>query len=786
MPWPARVPIAVVAFAALSWSVLPGVGMSSSAAAATTQNTFTQSTFTQHTSTVASGAASGIQHVVWVWMENRSYNDVIGSAAAPYINSLARQYGSASNAWSISHPSAPNYIGAASGLPLAQLPANDCTTCVKPGPDIFSQVSSWRAYQESMTTPCRRTQDSGGRYVPRHNSALYFTDISAASCNANDVNYTQLATDLTNHTLPAFSFVTPNLDHDMHNGSISAGDSWLQSNLPQLLNSPEYTSGSTVIFLTFDEGSGGSTLKGTDCTNTTSQTCRIPMIVISPSSVGTSSARKLTLYSALKGTEDLLGVPELGLAATAPDLLTDFGLAGVPTPSASFTTQCTGLTCSFDGSASSSAGSSIESYTWDFGDGSPTATGSGVSHSYPAAGPYTAMLTVVDTLGQPGSTSQSLSVQEPSPAMLTVSCTLLHCTADASGSALPDIASYTWDFGDGSATTVSQTSTTAHAFTSAGSYTVTVTVADGGVGSASTSQTVSVTRAVAAFTDACTGLSCSFDGSSSTAPGASLTAFAWDFGDGTTGAGVTPTHMFAVPGTYPVVLSVTDSTGDVTSVTQSVVVTAVAPAISFVGANSTSANATTETVTVPAAVAAGDGLLLVATSAVATAQTAPSGWQLVKTVSNASLYSSVWQRVATAGDHGTAVKVTFGTQVTKGTLQVVAYTGTGPSGPVASAVARTGVSSVSTFATPSAGVTVAGSWVMSCWSARSTNVTSWSAPGGQTVRSTADGTGGGHIDSLFTDAAAPAPLGNVGGLSASTDQPSGAQVAWTFVVVPKP
>ncbi|HVB45884.1 MAG TPA: hypothetical protein VNF47_24685 [Streptosporangiaceae bacterium] len=51
-------------------------------------------------------------HVIWIWMENHSYSDIIGNTAAPYINSLASECGLATNYHNITHPSLPNYIGA--------------------------------------------------------------------------------------------------------------------------------------------------------------------------------------------------------------------------------------------------------------------------------------------------------------------------------------------------------------------------------------------------------------------------------------------------------------------------------------------------------------------------------------------------------------------------------------------------------------------------------------------------------------------------------------------------
>jgi hypothetical protein len=62
--------------------------------------------------------APSYQHVIWVFMENHSYNTIIGSPDAPYENALANECGLATNYHNITHPSLPNYIAATSGLPM--------------------------------------------------------------------------------------------------------------------------------------------------------------------------------------------------------------------------------------------------------------------------------------------------------------------------------------------------------------------------------------------------------------------------------------------------------------------------------------------------------------------------------------------------------------------------------------------------------------------------------------------------------------------------------------------
>jgi PKD repeat protein len=79
---------------------------------------------------------------------------------------------------------------------------------------------------------------------------------------------------------------------------------------------------------------------------------------------------------------------------------------------------------------------------------------------------------------------------------------------------------------------------------------------------------------VAAFTSACTDLTCTFDAHASTDSDGSIAAYAWSFGDASSGTGVTASHPYAAGGTYTVTLTVTDNLGAVASLTGTVLPTA--------------------------------------------------------------------------------------------------------------------------------------------------------------------------------------------------------------------
>ena len=172
-------------------------------------------------------------------------------------------------------------------------------------------------------------------------------------------------------------------------------------------------------------------------------------------------------------------------------------------PAASLTASpsspSTSDTVTFDASGSSDPDGSIQSYSWDFGDGS-TATGQTASHSYSSSGDYTVELTVTDDSGATDTTTRTVSVtggNTPPTASFTYSPGNPDAdepvTLDASGSSDPDgtVQRYEWDFGDGNTATATGDTVT-HTYSSAGTYTVELTAIDDNDATDTTTQTVSV------------------------------------------------------------------------------------------------------------------------------------------------------------------------------------------------------------------------------------------------------------------------------------------------------
>jgi hypothetical protein len=176
------------------------------------------------------------------------------------------------------------------------------------GPSIFSQVgrAGWRSLEESMPSNC--LLGDSGVYAVRHNPAAYYTRTRAA-CAGRDVPLGAKP-----DVSARFTFVTPNLCHDMHDCGVSAGDTWLRGFLPKVLASSSYRGGRTAVFLTWDE-------------DDRSTANHIATLVIAPSvRAGARSAKRFDHYSMLRTTEELLGLGHLGRAAHAPSMRHPFNL----------------------------------------------------------------------------------------------------------------------------------------------------------------------------------------------------------------------------------------------------------------------------------------------------------------------------------------------------------------------------------------------------------------------------------------------------------------------------
>ena len=220
-----------------------------------------------------------------------------------------------------------------------------------------------------------------------------------------------------------------------------------------------------------------------------------------------------------------------------------------------------------DGSGSADADNDGLAYSWDFGDGH-VAEGMVVEHTYATGGVYPVVLTVDDGRGLANSRARdALTVRINRAPQAIAGDNRQACVGDVvvfdgSSSVDPDggLLRYAWDFGDGeSAGIVNPTKV----FQAPGSYRVRLDVTDeSGLANASHAAETLVSVLPAPVANAgrdmrvCANQTVRFDGRASTDIDGVVNRFSWDFGDGQSGGGDQPEHVYAEAGTYRVTLEI--------------------------------------------------------------------------------------------------------------------------------------------------------------------------------------------------------------------------------------
>jgi PKD repeat protein len=228
------------------------------------------------------------------------------------------------------------------------------------------------------------------------------------------------------------------------------------------------------------------------------------------------------------------------------------------------------------------------SYNWNFGDGTSSA-GPSPLHTFALAGTYTVTLTATSPSGGTASATVTAMITTGTVAAGTPTAnpggpytgtTTAAVSFNGSGSSDPNnlALTYGWDFGDGgSSTAVSPT----HTYSKPGTFSVALTVYNGATQSiASTTATITAPPVPAIVVNPggpYTGIllqPIALTSSGTTNPALRQLSYTWDYGDGNTGTGPAPSHIYSKAGVYTVSLSVSDGASQSGSATTQATVTA--------------------------------------------------------------------------------------------------------------------------------------------------------------------------------------------------------------------
>ncbi len=197
-------------------------------------------------------------HVVVLIMENHAYEDVIGNASAPFINTLARENALLTASYGLIHPSQPNYLmlfsGSNQGVTNNNIPAGIPWNVPNLGSLLIQSGLTFKAYSDGLPS-VGFTGASSGAYQRKH---APWTNWQGSSTNGVSSSKHRPFTDFPSNfnNLPTVSFVVPDQDHDMHDGSIAQGDAWVETNLGAYITWAK--THNSLFILTFDEDGGNN------------------------------------------------------------------------------------------------------------------------------------------------------------------------------------------------------------------------------------------------------------------------------------------------------------------------------------------------------------------------------------------------------------------------------------------------------------------------------------------------------------------------------------------------
>jgi hypothetical protein len=271
-------------------------------------------------------------------MENKGYDDIVGSPNAPFLNSLINAYGLANNYYAVTHPSLPNYYAIAGGQVYGKT-YNCASVCINDPNNLAFTMDhagvTWAAYAQGMTLgqPLVATAD----YSPDQTPWPAFAGIgdNQAYAAAHMFPLTKMSDDLAAGTVPKFVWFAADEDSNgegpvdtlagvaqfalsqidpRHQYNVSALDQFLATNVPTIINSDVWKTTRSVLIVTFDEDNNNITLGFGNEGNHV-----VTVVIPSPKAISDAGMKsgafvvtdRYDHYSTLRTIEDALGLPSM-------------------------------------------------------------------------------------------------------------------------------------------------------------------------------------------------------------------------------------------------------------------------------------------------------------------------------------------------------------------------------------------------------------------------------------------------------------------------------------------
>lgn len=236
-------------------------------------------------------------HVVVIVEENKTLAQIVEGGSAPFIKTLARHGALFTHAHGVTHPSLPNYLALFAGITNSN--GDGCPALgISPmapnlGSELLARGLGFVGFSENLPA-IGSTVCAAGRYARKHAPWVAFENVPKSA------NRPMSALPATYDALPTVAILIPNVDDDMHDGTIEEGDDWLRTHAAGLLGWADKHN--ALIVLTWDEGY--------DANNS------IPTIFYGPMVKPGRYPEPITHYNTLRTLEDLYGLKPTGRAAT--------------------------------------------------------------------------------------------------------------------------------------------------------------------------------------------------------------------------------------------------------------------------------------------------------------------------------------------------------------------------------------------------------------------------------------------------------------------------------------
>jgi phosphatidylinositol-3-phosphatase len=245
-----------------------------------------------------------IDHIVIVVEENHSQLEIIHNPSAPYMNSLMKQGANFTNFHAIEHPSQPNYLdlfsGSNQGVTNDRVPGSKFST-ENLASELINKKLSFTGYSEDLPrVGFDEVSTERGGYARKHNPWINFTKVPKEA-NQPFKNFPK---DF--NRLPSVSFIIPNLQNDMHDGSIKEGDQWLKKHLNSYIQWAKVHN--SLLVVTWDE-------------DDRSQSNKIPTFFVGPMVKNGQYSEDVNHFNLLRTVEDIYGLSHAGKSADVKPIL---------------------------------------------------------------------------------------------------------------------------------------------------------------------------------------------------------------------------------------------------------------------------------------------------------------------------------------------------------------------------------------------------------------------------------------------------------------------------------